>query len=64
MTTKKEKPKSKKSCKNDDVKQLVAELWDEIIEIQKEQLSLRNHVIEMNKQIKVLATRQGVPYDL
>ena len=64
MTTKKEKPKSKKSCKNDDVKQLIAELWDEIVEIQKEQLSLRNHVIEMNKQIKPIALRSGIKYEL
>ena len=59
-----EKTKSKKSCKNDDVKQLISELWDEIIEIQKDLKTLSSHVIEMNRQIKPIALRAGIKYEL
>ena len=60
----KETKKSKKSTKNDEVKELIAELWDEVVELQKDLNHLAEYITEMNKQIKVIATRQGVPYEL
>ena len=63
MQKTKAQPKTNPPSKKSEL-ELISELWSEISYINQTLDGMIDHIKEMNKQIKTIASRSGIEYDL